>query len=290
MFEPVEHEEANSSAAGAATHALIISGRSLPNQDEAHGLSYTWDPDWYPRAIIDTFFTAARIVTGYNTGYAQLLVRPIGWVYWYIANLPPVLGTSVREYKLPSVPFLNSFTSEMPDLQPAPLLTLDMVEEIKRTFSKLTTLHISRLELASRRLNLCMLRTHDEDAILDATIAMELLLNDDETTEVTHKLALRMAALTLLAGIRSWTSKEVFHAVKRIYSYRSGVVHGNKKQAEKNRDIVHSDGSSVSSLEVAIEYVRIALGVLIDHPEYLASRDIDDMLLLDRLNSADPAF
>ena len=57
---------------------------------------------------------------------------------------------------------------------------------------------------------------------------------------------------------------EVFHEVKKIYDYRSGVVHGNKKKVEKNRELTRHSGSKIRSLQAAIEYLRLALTIIID--------------------------
>ena len=50
------------------------------------------------------------------------------------------------------------------------------------------------LAIAVRRLNLMAMRTADEDCVLDITIGLEALLHDGNQ-EMTHKIALRAAAL-----------------------------------------------------------------------------------------------
>jgi hypothetical protein len=216
-------------------------------------------------------------------------MRPIGWVHEYVADLPLVEGTSVREYKLPLSAFWRAYTApDSDELKPAPLsplLTIETSEKTGRTFTQLLSLNNDRVALASKRLNFCMLRIKEEDAILDAIIAMEAILSDESTTEVIHKLASRMAALTQLAGANNMQPVEVFHEVKKIYDYRSGVVHGNKKKVEKNRELTRHSGSKIRSLQAAIEYLRLALTILIDNPEYLSATKIDEELLLGKLGS-----
>lgn len=55
-------------------------------------------PGIYPLEIIEAFFAMLRLSTGFETGYAQLLVEPIGWAPWYTAKLPCLTGTAVRRY------------------------------------------------------------------------------------------------------------------------------------------------------------------------------------------------
>jgi hypothetical protein len=46
--------------------------------------------------LIDAFFASVRIVTGLDTGYAQLLTRPIGWGFLVQGDFSPInrLGES----------------------------------------------------------------------------------------------------------------------------------------------------------------------------------------------------
>ena len=56
------------------------------------------------------------------------------------------------------------------------------------------------IRLAINRLNGCLTRTDPADAILDATIGLELLLGDDQNQSLSYKLRLRAAALAILHG------------------------------------------------------------------------------------------
>jgi hypothetical protein len=82
---------------GAATHALVLTGRELPNFNrwrQRHDQLTI-----YPIDVIDAFFDAMRIVTGIDTGYAQLVLRPISWAWDYVADLPVLVhGPLVRRY------------------------------------------------------------------------------------------------------------------------------------------------------------------------------------------------
>lgn len=268
----------NSTVLGAATHALVLTGWELKNHRFHEAFNAFYTASAYPTEQIDKFFTAVRIATGASTGYAQLLLRPDGWAHDYEAHLPPVEGTSVRRYPI----WFETHYWLTPQL---PTLTTQQAMEIGRVFSKLQESDDKRLLIATQRLNLCLLRETEEDSILDATIAMEALLSDDERQEMTHKLALRMAALVSFCKSGQQTPVEVFRAVKQIYRYRSAVVHGSAKTTDKH-EIAISDKEKIPTVTLAINYLRMAINILIDNPQYLKASKIDEELILGNTRSA----
>jgi hypothetical protein len=96
---------------------------------------------------------------------------------------------------------------------------------------------------------------------------------------MTHKLALRMAALLSLSKSGEQTPVEVFRAVKQIYRYRSAVVHGSARTTDK-REIAISDREKIPTVTLAINYLRMAINILIDNPQYLKASKIDEELIL----------
>jgi hypothetical protein len=268
----------NSTVLGAATHALVLKGWDIKNDRFYEAFNAFYTASAYPTEQIDKFFTAVRIATGASTGYAQLLLRPDAWAHDYEAHLPPVEGTSVRRYP---IWFENHYwlTSELPTL------TTQQAIEIGRVFTKLQGSEDKRLSIATQRLNLCLLRETEEDSILDATIAMEALLSDDDRQEMTHKLALRMAAVLSLSKTEQQAPVEVFRAVKQIYRYRSAVVHGSAKMTDKH-EIAVSDKEKIPTVTLAINYLRMAINILIDNPQYLKASKIDEELVLGNTRSA----
>jgi hypothetical protein len=80
---------------------------------------------------------------------------------------------------------------------------------------------------------------------VDLTIALEaLFLNKGETSEITHKLALRIARLI---GNTFDQRETIQKELKSLYGKRSGIVHGEP---------IRVDDTHVSSLE---GYVRGAI-------------------------------
>ena len=153
------------------------------------------------------------------------------------------------------------------------------VTEVGRLHSKLLETKSNKLTLATQRLNRCFLRESEEDSILDATMAMEMLLSDDSRQEITHKLALRMAALSKLSTTSTQPPIEVYRAVKKIYAYRSAVIHGSTKIEDK-RELKLGNQERISAVTVAVNYLRSAISTLVEHSEYLDPARIDEELLL----------
>ena len=85
---------------GAATHALVLDYWWLPNRKsvlggglETHRLAF------YPLEEIERFFQALRIVTGLETGFAQISIRPNAWAHRWEGTLPATLsGALGRRY------------------------------------------------------------------------------------------------------------------------------------------------------------------------------------------------
>lgn len=264
----------HSRVSAAATHALVLAGYELANNNWIEVSTVLSRVTAFPLQDIDAFFTAVRIVTGYSTGYAQLLFVNSGWTHKYTAHLPSLAGDSTRRYP---AEFENDVQRSVPTV------TSEQATAIGQTFEKLrASISNNQIRIASRRLNLCYLRETDEDAILDATIGLESLLVSGERTEITHKLGLRMAALTSLTSYSESEPAKVFRDIKDIYAFRSGVAHGGGAPIKK-REIAINTGQTIPTVKVAIDYLRLALAVLLEHPVYLQTSRIDEELLLAKL-------
>jgi len=271
-LESVYDHGTNYIVLGAATHALILRDYELTNNHWIAIMSVGSNISAYPQEEIDAFFTALRTVTGYTTGYAQLILLNRGWTHKYKANIPPLEGTAVRRYPV-------EFESDW--LREVPTVTVEEATEVGRVYGRLRGLiNNNQLRIAGRRLNLCYLRQDEEDAILDATIGLESLLVAGDRNEITHKLALRMAALSTLAKDKKYNRVKVFQDIKDIYSFRSGVAHGDSKKANKKREIAINDKETVPTVKAATDYLRMALRILLEHPQFLDPGKIDEELLL----------
>jgi hypothetical protein len=263
-----------------ATHALRVANRTLKNE--------TWwalrqtEDDKTLTETIDIFFAAVRIATGYATGYAQVLTFPLGWAFAYAGNLTPLRARSVNGYP----PYFEDGDWR----EEAPTVDASKASLIGATFKQLILAlqgeHSRKATLAMHRLNLSGMRTTDEDGLIDVMIAVEALLSSgDDRQEITHKISMRLAALHKLTRLRPPT--EVLSEMKKIYTFRSKIVHGDPdayKYAELNRG-----ARKVSTFDAALEHLRTAFFVLITNPELLDPKKIDHYLLTDVIRPGEPS-
>jgi hypothetical protein len=268
---------ANEVVVGAATHALVLTNWEMPNDNRfSRGLD---NINWYPTEIIDRFFDSLRVVTGVETGYAQVFVNPMGWATSYRAHLRPVMqGAFVRRYPA-------SFDSWgwLKEREP---VTEGQFTNVADLYQALTDSGDTALPLSAQRLSTAMLRDNERDAILDLIIGLEALLGDETTTEVTHKLALRTAAV--LAGLDDERTEpqEVFKAVKSLYGYRSAVAHGNAKTMEKKKTVRLEGGGEVPAVDLATSYLRRVIRVLASQPDLRSGKAVDESVILPALAGA----
>jgi len=150
--------------------------------------------------------------------------------------------------------------------------------EIAKTFENLqsvfATKHAIKVRLAMNRLNVSYLRTTDEDGIIDSMIAMEALLSD-ERQEMTHKVAMRLAALHKIADPSR--SEQAFKELERIYAFRSKIVHGDA-DLDKLRQF-DRDGVTIPAIDAAVEHLRNVFTVLIKNIALLDPSNIDSFLV-----------
>jgi hypothetical protein len=107
------------------------------------------------------------------------------------------------------------------------------------------------VDVALDRLNLARRRRSPGDQAIDGSICLEaLLLERDDSQELTHKLSLRAA---LLVGTTLSEREEIRKAVRAFYRLRSGVVHGRARRPEDNAP----DAQCASrGLEICTQAVR----------------------------------
>lgn len=228
----------------------------------------------YPNKIINNFFSAIRLTDLHKTGYAQIFSISDDWASGYKEKLPNTHGVSVREF--PTEFELDRFWL----LDKLPKIELDTLNKIKNIFKKIINNKHKKVEIA---LNSCLLRESEEDTVLDATIALEVLLSDDGKQEMTHKLSLRISALSLLDEGGNEQPIDIFKKVKKVYEYRSSIVHGNLNNS-KSKKIVLPNKVELKTVEVAIDLLKMVLRVLINNDQYLEPTLIDQQLLLGKRN------
>jgi len=272
-------DTSNSLVESAATHGLFISGIEIENENWLKLGQREMEPTSYPIEIIDTFFAALRIATAYPTGYAQIVSVPVNWADSYAAEITPVSGPRVEKY-----PF---FFKEGYWQEPVASVTRSEAVKVAEVFVSLQrtleTADGGKVRVALHRLNLSATRVSEEDGIIDCVTAMEALLSDG-TQEMTYKVAMRLGALYKILDSRRAT--QAFTEVKKIYAYRSKIVHGSA-DLEKGREIGRGEGK-IATIDAAIEHLRNAFFVLVGNPAFLDPKEIDRFLLSDMVDAPLP--
>lgn len=256
---------------GAATHAFVSNGwhlgvdsvdevsRSL-NQSSANVID-----------AVDSFFGALRIATGVSTGYAQILWLPRKWALEYFCDLTPVYGTAIRRYPDHYDDYGWARSGEN--------VSTEKLAEVGRIYRAVVASNSEAIRLALRRLNGCLTRTDDADAVLDGTIGLELLLGDDQNQSLSYKLRLRAGALATLQTNSIGSAGEVADKVKRLYDARSSIVHGLRKKSSRKAS-EPTEANHTKDRENAANLLRFVLEVLLTNPEYQNPSKIDKAILL----------
>ena len=133
--------------------------------------------------------------------------------------------------------------------------------------------------MACNRLNEGYLRRTEDDAILDITIGLEALLAHDNKTEITYRLAMRLAGLSKIEKFENYSPKDILRICKKIYDYRSAVVHGSHDTPKKR--VITSDENTepVPAVKLGLSLLRYAIRVLSSHKEFLDIKELDYYIL-----------
>src|SRR5665647_1358359 len=184
-----------------ATHELVFKNYFI-KKEKKYFSSNLSNENSYPLQKFELFFNAVKIVTNYNSGFAQLLVYPHDWVDFFYIDLPKLKGTSVRKY--PN--YFDNFywtNGSFPSISKVELL------KIGNIYTNLLSNENNKIQIANRRFRYSYLRDNEEDSILDIIIALETLLSDNDKGELTHKLALRIAKLISVFS-QGYSALEIF--------------------------------------------------------------------------------
>ena len=259
----------------AATHAVTIRGCTVDGPGRM--LLEYGRREFYPTDKIELAFEALRIATSVRVGYAQIYMRPIGWAWHYAADLPPVIQGSISRRYPPGF-------DDYGWLRAPELVTEAEVNDAAMNLAELLAAGKSRqaadksFQLASRRFSSAALRTEEDDAILDLCIAIEAAVGDQDRSEMNYKLSLRTASILALAGERYSDPTVIMQRVKRLYDWRSAIVHGG--DVEKARRKFLGENDQANGLDVATALARHVLRQLVRRSDLRDAGAIDAKLLL----------
>jgi hypothetical protein len=248
----------------AATHAFTSRSWVIENSTYDNTTTTLKSLYAFPTELIDHFFAALRIVTSIETWYAQMLFVPKRWSLGSVAVLPPVYGVTCRRYPA----HFDDFGWSREGL--AALGTAEL-EHVACAFNPLTSASNNRLKIAVRRLNACFTRDNTEDAVLDATTGLEILLGDNDSQNASYKLRMRAAAVTQLDRQRRRQSGDILADVRDLYNACSSIVHGTSRQQVKSKNINSKPEDSTAIKVVASNLLRYIIKISYQLTEILTS-------------------
>ncbi|MGY0393326.1 hypothetical protein ACW5R3_12310 [Bizionia sp. KMM 8389] len=254
---------------GAATHAFYIKNWFIDNDSQTQRDNSLTEINSFkePIVLIENLFGTLRLILNVETGYYQILSIPKDWKYNGKAELPEIFVTSEKKYpeKFENYGWHNSIS----------LISKTELSNFKEIYSKLSS---NQFSLAIKRLNSAFIRKNDEDSIIDITIAFESLLTNDSNSEITYRLSTRVAQLCKLEKFKNYSTKQVFEFCKKIYNFRSAVVHGDMKRIEKTRKIELEQSKEIKIIEISVELLKHLIKVMIDK-DIIGTKQIDELML-----------
>lgn len=265
-------DSSTANVAGAATHALVINNWTVENKtfDSRERILNEFGSYSAVLEIVSSFFSALRVSTGNYSGFCQLVAKPLFWEDRVKGKLDQAYTVSNRNYP--------DYFDDYGWLNSPPIISEIEATDIGKLYKSILLNSSNQISLALSRLNTAYLRSREEDTILDITIALETVLTHDSRNEITYRLASRMAMLCKILPFKEYDEFDVFKFCKKIYSYRSAIVHGSdNKKIEKTRLIKHKEGKELPTISLSIELLRHVLYVLINNPEYIDLEKIDKL-------------
>ena len=272
-------ESVNELVLSAATHAFVWTGYTVKADEWARRWSNAIkEMPWHE---IGLAFDALRVVTGFRTGYAQVLLDPRGWVDEYVADLPTLIrGPLVRRY--PEVLENWGWTKKAPSVE------RDQLPDVAETLRVLSS--DSHLQMAARRFSASLLRSEEDDSVVDLCTCLEILLTDDTKTEVLHKLRLRAAAISARQS-PGLDAQVVFAAIADVYALRSYLLHGSKSKKKKPKDHLRKiklGSEEFRTVNVARWIAQTVLRWTIGRGRLVPADEIDKELILHALTQRRP--
>lgn len=261
------------SIASCATHMIVLHGYHFEN-NEFLSINYvTRNYNAYPLDEIDCILAIIRIVTGYTCGYEQLLTQPLGWLDSTFEDLQPLYGAKSH--------FINPRETEKHWMQlNVSFVNTSQIKIIRDLYSSLNTIKNAekndKLLFSLKRLNRCMLRNDNDDMAIDATIGLESLLAGGTMGEITYTISNRIPIVFSIEQDTRYSPNECRNLMKKIYGYRSGVVHGRKlKDSEKYYEV---QGKKTEIEQIAVDFLRQALLFILKNPAFLDVKKFDEYI------------
>lgn len=259
--------------ASCATHMIVLHGYCFDNKEYISINTVTRNYNAYPLHVIDSIMAVIRVVTGYEIGYEQILSIPLGWNDSTFADLKPLYGAKSH--------FVNA--NEIKKFWmclPVNVINLEQIEAIQKLYMTVSSnegnTSRSNLTFALKRLNRCMLRNEKDDMAIDATIGLESLLSGGTKGEITYTISNRIPVVFAHECSDTYSSTDCRKIMKKIYNYRSIVVHGGSlKDKDRYYEI---SGQKMEIEKIAVDFLRQTLLFILRNPEYLDAKKFDEYI------------
>ena len=200
-------------------------------------------------------------------------MQPIGWIDSFYADLAPLYGSKTH--------FVNPNKGE----DAWPLISINNISEneIKKIIELYTTIEDLRklkksgkIFFALNRFNRCILRSENDDKIIDAAIGLEAILSGERKTEITYTISNRIPIVFKHIPSELYNVNESRDILRKIYNYRSKIVHG---AAVKDKDKFYSiNGVNIEFETIAVDFLRHTLLFIIQYPEFLDPNKFDQYI------------
>lgn len=178
-------------------------------------------------------------------------------------------------YEPLSLPGMSASTSihRAPQVVGFYMLEPQEIDEVKRLYEAVKTIDSIRLRQAITRLRFSEGRAHAADALVDAMVGFEAILNPMDDRELSFRIALNYAFLFPEA-----LRREKFDELSRIQKLRNRIVHGgmradDRKQMEELAEV----------LQLAKEGLRSCIKMLLFELKIGNEQKLDASFWLDRV-------
>jgi hypothetical protein len=260
---------AHSTVIGAATHALLLKNWTIENLSIERLENSLHDINSYKSAleIVNNVFSALRIaIPKVEIGYAQIICLPVNWQSSFNADILQTFVASERNYPQYFEDYWWLKTQ---------LINSQLDQNIIKAFTYVS--NSPYIELSCKRLNRACMNSRESDSIIDISIALESLLTNDSKSEINYKLAVRASLLNKYYPFKEYSSQQIFELCKKIYDYRSSIVHGDKKREKNARIIQLAIDEKIEINEIAQEFLKHIIWTIADQ-NITTPKDIDTLL------------
>ena len=259
--------------AACATHMIVLHNYQFENKAYFSINEATRNSHAYPIQTIDEIMAIIRVVTGYSIGYEQILTLPLGWIDTCYEDLQPIYGAKAYA--------VNSKETEKFWMQlPVSFIDSEQIKQIRDLYIELCSVEknkkTGKLFFALKRLNRCMLRDEKDDRAIDATIGLEALLSGGTQGEITYTISNRIPVVFTSGDNTKYKSENVREIMRKIYNYRSRVVHGD--ELRDNDKIIEINDTKMEVEDLAVDFLRCTLLYILKNPKYLDAKKFDECI------------